>query len=551
MLKHLSIENYALIRRLDIEFDSGLSIITGETGAGKSIMLGALGLVLGNRADTQVLFDETRKCIVEAEFKIDEYHIQHLFDDHGLDYEVISSFRREISSSGKSRAFINDTPVNLLVLKVIGEKLVNIHSQHEILTLNNRDFQLAVVDAVANNDKRFAEYRIIWRSYRHCLEELDKLKAKEAKSKAEHDYNKFLFDELDKANLSFDEIDDLLQEKNLLANADDLKIVLSDINQLLEEEPHELSAALKNCINQLAPFADSDKELNDIFQRFQSLWLELNELSRETIAKADRIVNDPEQLHYLTERIDMLHHLMHKHAVNSVAALIDIREELNNRLLLADTISDTINTKEKELASLNRQLIDQANLLSQKREEAIVSLSEEVLSIIASLGMPEASFSVKMEKLPMPASDGIDKVIFLFNANKGGKTDELAKTASGGERSRLMLAVKSILARKKLLPTIVFDEIDSGTSGEIATKTGKILKEMAGNMQVIVITHLPQIAALGKRHFKAIKESAENKTWSNVVEINNEERVLEIAGMLSDGNVSSAAIETAKQLMNN
>jgi DNA repair protein RecN (Recombination protein N) len=242
---------------------------------------------------------------------------------------------------------------------------------------------------------------------------------------------------------------------------------------------------------------------------------------------------------------------MHKHNVSNVASLIKIKEELNNQLLLADTLSDTINKKEKELTALNRQLLDQANILSQKREEAIMLLSEEVLSIIASLGMPEASFSVKMEKLPMPTSDGIDKIIFLFNANKGGKTDELAKTASGGERSRLMLAVKSILARKKLLPTIVFDEIDSGTSGEIATKTGKILKEMAGKMQVIVITHLPQIAALGNRHFKAIKESAGNKTWSNVIEINNKERILEIAGMLSDGNVSNAAIETAKQLMDN
>ncbi|MFO8128556.1 MAG: DNA repair protein RecN [Bacteroidales bacterium] len=549
MFRLLSIKNYALIRELEMQFPEALTVITGETGAGKSIMLGALSLILGKRADTGVLMDKKKKCVVEGTFRIRDYQLESFFSSHDLDFDEQTIMRREISPSGRSRAFINDTPVRLDLMKALGDKLVNIHSQQETVTLNDSAFQLGVLDGYAGLNAEAAKFRKDFRIYKQKDRELSELKALEQKSAADLEYYNFQLEELDKAMLREGEQEELEGELDILANAEEIKQVLLELNLVLEEEEQSVSASLSGLIRRLSGLSGYSKELGDIYKRLDSAAIELSDIATEAGRLSEKSSLDPGRLAAVNERLDTLYQLQHKHRVQSVRELIDLRDSFRKKINSIGSLEKQIEDLEKETDRLYADLDKRAMEIRKRRKAAFPGFEDHVLSVVRQLGMPDAVFRVRHKALQELSHDGKDKIIFLFNANRGGEPKELNKVVSGGEMSRLMLAVKSLVSEHNLLPTIVFDEIDAGVSGDIADKMGRILERMAAKMQVIAITHLPQIAGKGEAHYKVYKETDQSQTYSGIRALTPEERVEEIAQLLSGENVTASAVQTARELL--
>jgi len=549
MLKHLSVQNYALIDQLDVDFANGLTIITGETGAGKSILLGALGLIAGSRADTQALQDKTKKCIIEAAFQIKDYELKDFFAEHELDYELVTTIRREINPEGKSRAFINDTPVTLNQLKDLGERLIDIHSQHQTLSLNGADFQLSVLDAFANHEELLAAYKEEYKKFKASEKQLAELIEKELQAKKDLDYYQFQFNELDEANLKPAEQAAMEQELETLNNAEDIKLNLSKASFGLIGGEQNLLSSLNDIKIVLHSMSKFKPEIEELSKRINSSYIELKDIANELEALEQEIVYDPKQIELLNDKLDAIYRLQQKHQVKTVEELIQIKEELSNKLLEFSSLETEIEKVKAQLDKLNKALTTKSKSISENRKKVIPKIEKEVAALLSSLAMPNAQLKVNQVVLDAFAPTGIDKISFMFSANKGSEFKELNKVASGGELSRLMLSIKSLIAQLTALPTIIFDEIDTGVSGDVADKVGSIMQVMAKKMQVITITHLPQIASKGESHLFVYKEDKNNKTYSNIKKLNAEERVLEIAKMLSTGNPTAAAISNAKELL--
>jgi DNA repair protein RecN (Recombination protein N) len=551
MLTHISIKNYALIEKLDVDFSAGLTIITGETGAGKSILLGALGLIAGNRADAQALQDKTKKCIIEASFNIKDYALKDFFWANELDYETITNIRREITPEGKSRAFINDTPVTLTQLKALAEHLVDIHSQHQTLTINGSEFQLSVVDAYANHSETLVEYSTQYKHFKTLEKHLTDLISKEAQAKKDLDYFQFQFNELEEANLKAGEQLEMEQELETLNNAEDIKLNLSKAATGLNGGEQNLISSLneiKAIVNAIAKFKP---EINELSTRLTSTYIELKDISNELENLEQDIVYDPKRIELLNTQLDAIYRLQQKHQVKTVEELIAIKDELSNKLLDFSSLENEIEKTKKELNTLQQSLKTLATKISTKRKKEIPKIEKEIATLLSSLSMPNAQLKIKNIESELLGPKGIDKVSFVFSANKGSDFKELGKVASGGELSRLMLSIKSLIAKLTALPTIIFDEIDTGVSGDVADKVGSIMNDMAKAMQVVTITHLPQIASKGQSHLFVYKEDKNNKTYSNIKRLSADERVQEIAKMLSTGTPTAAAINNAKELLNN
>jgi DNA repair protein RecN (Recombination protein N) len=549
MLKNLSIQNYALIDQLEVDLSDGLTIITGETGAGKSILLGALGLIAGDRADTQALQDKSKKCIVEATFNIKGYSLKEFFKSNELDYEAETTIRREINPEGKSRAFINDTPVTLALLKELGEQLIDIHSQHQTLTLNGSEFQLSVIDAYAKHTDKVEEYRAGYKNYKQLEKQLAELIEKEAQARKDLDYFQFQFNELEDAGLKAIEQSGMEQELEALNNAEEIKQNLTKAATNLNSGELNLLSSLSEIRTLLASMAKFKPEINELSDRLNSSFIELKDIANELEILESDIVYDPKQIELLNAKLDAVYRLQQKHSVKTVEELIAIKDELSNKLLDFSSLESDIEKVKASLNKLASELMTQAKALSEGRKKAIPKIEKEIASLLSSLSMPNASLKVEQSSVNGITVNGIDDVRFLFSANKGSDLKELNKVASGGELSRLMLSIKSVVSKLTALPTIIFDEIDTGVSGDVADKVGSIMNTMAADMQVITITHLPQIASKGSSHLFVYKEEKNNKTFSNIKKLNEKERVEEIAKMLSTGNPSNTALANARELL--
>ncbi len=549
MLNHLSIENYALIEKLNIDFSEGLSVITGETGAGKSILIGALSLILGKRADTQVLLNKSKKCIVEGSFNIKNYGLDNFFKKYELDYENITVLRREINKNGKSRAFINDTPVNLNLLKELGDKLVDIHSQFNTITLNDSNFQLAVIDNYINHNELINNYKSEYFKYINQKNKLKELIEKENQLKTDQDYFKFQFDELENARLIEGEQENIENELEILNHSEEIKSNLFKASQLLNNDEDNLINTLtevNTLIHQLAGYLENLKEIDE---RIASNLIDLKDVADEIDKIESQINFDPAQIEKLNNRLDLIYHLQQKHRVTSVSELIKNKEKFSGKLQGINSLDENIRKLRTDFNEQEKTLKNLANIISQNRKKAIPEIEKNIIKILSRLAMPDAQIKITQSNLPDFNRDGIDKVKFLFNANKGGELNELSKIASGGELSRLMLSVKSLISQRNLLPTIFFDEIDLGVSGDIAGKVGDILLKMSKLMQVVAITHLPQIAGKGNEHLLVYKQTDKDSTKSKIKKIKDQERIKEIAKMLSGDEITKAAIENAKELL--
>ncbi|RYH74800.1 DNA repair protein RecN [Flavobacteriaceae bacterium 144Ye] len=550
MLTSLSIKNYALIDNLQVNFNNGLTIITGETGAGKSILLGGLSLVLGKRADLSNVKDASIKCVIEATFDVANYDLKSLFKEEDLDYEPLTIVRREILPSGKSRAFINDTPVNLDSLQTLGEHLLDIHSQHQTLQLTNDDFQFQVIDALADNAKLLSEYSNQLSTYKSLKRELTQLQEQKNEFTKELDYNLFLLKELEAAKLEDDDLETLEEEYETLNNIEEIKDKLSASYQLLSNEDIGVISNLTELKNQFAKISEYSANYKAIFERINSSLIELDDVFSEIETAQDQLEDDPNRLEVVNAKLQVLHNLMQKHIVSNVSELISIRENLKEKVSVTENMDTQIVAIEKKLKTIEQQLNQLAKDIHKTRENAIPTLTEQLEAILGSLGIPNAKFKVELNLVDKFLLNGKDELSFLFSANKGGQFNELKKAASGGELSRIMLAIKSILSKYTQLPTIMFDEIDTGVSGEISNKMGSIMQQMSKTMQVFTITHLPQIASKGDTHFKVFKEDVDEVTQTQLKKLTSEERIVEIAQMLGGATLSDSALEHAKQLLN-
>ncbi|MDD7887411.1 DNA repair protein RecN [Flavivirga sp. 57AJ16] len=550
MLTSLSIKNYALIDTLRVDFNDGLSIITGETGAGKSILLGGLSLILGKRADLNSLKDAAQKCVIEAVFDVSAYNLKPLFKAEDFDYESQTIIRREILPSGKSRAFVNDSPVNLSSLQLLGERLIDIHSQHQTLELTSNEFQFQVIDAIANHDGVLQNYNNVLKAYKMLQKELKELLVFQAEAIKEHDYNSFLLNELVEAKLVDGELEALEEEYETLNNIEGIKEKLNEAHHLLsEEEVGALSTltALKNAFQKLCGFSS---KYEDLFNRINSSLIEVDDVFSEVNSLQDALEVDPGRLETVDLKLKMLHNLMQKHVAADVSELIKIKNELEEKVSITENLDDTIQKKQIEIDAKTTELNTISKTLHKKRAEVIPRLKKQLEDVLVGLGMPNAQFKIEAFYSDTFYANGKDELSFLFSANKGGHFNELKKAASGGELSRIMLAIKSVLSKYIKLPTIMFDEIDTGVSGEISNKMGDIMLQMSKTMQVFSITHLPQVAAKGHSHFKVYKEDVNDTTQTNLVKLNHDERIVEIAQMLGGLDMSSSAIAHAKELLN-
>lgn len=549
MLISLHIENYALIRETDIRFGSGFVAITGETGAGKSILLGALGLLLGQRADVAVLADKGRKCVVEAQFNIEGLGLEPLFAEADVDYDDRLILRREILPSAKSRAFANDTPVQLPFLKALGARIIDIHSQHQTLTLADSTFRLHLLDTLGTASP-VAKYQAAYRDYTSLKHQLEELTAAEAQNRKEQDYLQFQWNELNEARLQPDEQTALEQESQLLAHAEAIRQGLAEAASALDDDTEQsVLARLRQGKSALGHIASYHPDVAALLERLESSLIELDDINNELQSTADTIAYSPERQQEVDERLALIYRLEKKHGVEGVPELIALRDDLDARLQSIATLDERIQTLMEQVDHAFTTLQTAAEALTKSRLKAGKLLSEHLLPALHELGMPEARFGVELTATPAYGPLGHDAVSFLFNANRGGELRDLAKVASGGELSRLMLAVKSMLTSRNLLPTIIFDEIDTGVSGDISVAVGRMMARMADSMQVIAITHLPQIAARGTQHLKVYKETDTDRTVSRIKELTLDERVTEVATMLSSDPPTAAALQTAKELM--
>ncbi|WP_291856483.1 DNA repair protein RecN [Marinilabilia sp.] len=551
MLKSLSIKNYALIDKANIEFGLGFTVITGETGAGKSIMLGALGLVLGQRSDVSVIGDKENKCVIESVFDVSRYGLQSLFEEEDVDYEEETVLRREILPSGKSRAFVNDTPVNLNFLKSLSDKLIDVHSQHQNLLLGDNRFQLNVVDTVAGNQKIKSNYREAYHIYRKLLSEKKKLEELNARQRSDQDYWEFQFKQLEEASLQAGEQTELERELEALSHVEEIKSALSQASMMLYENEQPMVQELfhlKEALQKISAYLPQGDELSD---RLNSVYIELKDIAEEITERGTEVEFDPARQQLVQERLDMIFSLQQKHHVDSVEALIEIKEDLFSKLEQLASFDEELAGLEREIAVALKKLREQSEVLTKSREKVFKPIEQSIQSQLRELGMPNARFSVSNQRSNDFGSEGQDEIAFLFSANKSAQLTDIPKVASGGEISRVMLCIKSLLSDAKGLPTIIFDEIDTGVSGEIADRMGRIMHSMGKNIQVVSITHLPQIAGKGNRHFKVFKTETDHQTISSVKLLSNDERLTEIAGMLSGSSVTDAALENARFLMEN
>ncbi len=549
MLKQLHIRNYALIDELNVSFESGFNVITGETGAGKSILLGALGFALGDRADTNVLYDKDKKCVVEAQFELKDNTLQSLFEENDLDFETDCIFRRELSPQKKSRAFINDTPVALQAMKEIGSQLVDIHSQHDSLLLTDADFQLRLLDDIAQNNSLLTDYQAEYGNYNHLKRSLNDLKEMATKNTAENDYLKFQLDELDKADLKEGEYTEIEQTLSVMENSEEIKTLLVTANGLMEDaetailgQVNELSSTLSR-LKHLLPDAES------LFERIENLKVELKDIAYDLRHKEDETQFDEEQLQNLQERYDLLSRLMMKHRLNEFGELIALRDSLKEKVNAFENIDEAIAQAEKQLKNSEKQLSSLAKNLHEKRCQAAVAFGEKVAQLVRQLAMPFAQFQVSVESQETFGSKGSDEIRFLFSANKGVAPDDIRRVASGGELSRLMLSIKSAVSDYNYIPTLIFDEIDTGVSGEVAAKIGGIMRQMGHSLQLISITHLPQVASQALHHYFIYKDNKGERTQSHIRLLDAKERVGEIAKMLSNNEITPEALRAAEVLL--
>ncbi len=552
MLSRLSIKNYALIDNLEIEFASGLNLMTGETGAGKSIILGALALILGQRADGKYFYNQDKKCIIEGYFTIGHYGLAGFFSEQDLDYEEETILRREISADGKSRAFVNDTPVTLQVLKALGEKLIDIHSQHATLAIGSPAFQLLVLDSAGRNQEQLAAYQSGFSAFKDTDNRLRQLKEQVEQAKTEADYQQYLLNELESANIQSEEDQALEEEQAQLTHAEEIKRSLSGAAYLLNEQEPNAVALIREALVHTQQAEKYLPALAEITVRLNSSFIELKDIADELAHTEQNTQLNEARLAEVNERLTLLYSLQQKHRVQTAAELTAIREELARRL-------DSLSVDEEEIAALEQQsnrlkasCISQAAELSKARAAVIPDIEKHIQDVLAETGMPGSRLQILLEPLAGNALQphGGDQVQFLFSANKGQTPQPVGKVASGGELSRLMLAVKSLIARTTALPTIIFDEIDTGISGEVAVKVGRIMEQLAAHLQVIAITHLPQIAARGNTHFRVYKEERGGRTTTNIGLLAPEERVTEIAQMLSGSNPGETALKHAQELLN-
>ena len=550
MITSLSIENFALIEKLDIDFSNGFSIITGETGAGKSILLGALGLVLGKRADLTSLKNASEKCIVEANFSIGKYNLKSFFESNDLDYEEQTIIRREILPSGKSRAFVNDSPVNLQQLQDLSFYLIDVHSQHQTLELSEEDYQFKIIDSIANNQELLIDFQSGLKKYRSAKSTIESKKNELSSILKEKDYNEFLYQELESANLKQGELEELEQQYQSLNNVEFIKGNLEQLLSIANEEVFGVLKNLKEFKNILQKNATFSSKYQSLFERTNSILIEFDDIVKEVNRESELVFNDPEKLETLNQKLQLIYTLQKKHQVLTVEELLEIQTELENKVVSVSALADEIATLENNIKDFELQLDAVATKISQSRREAIPNLTEKLIAILNQLGMPNVRFKIEIQASSNYRNNGKDSIQFLFSANKGTDFGLLKKVASGGEMSRIMLAVKSILSQYSKLPTIIFDEIDTGVSGEIANKMGEIMKEMSKSMQVFAITHLPQIAAKGTNHYKVFKTVQGENTISELKLLNSDERINEIAEMLSGKDISDSAVNHAKALLN-
>ena len=550
MLKQLYIKNFTLIDELNISLYPGFSVITGETGAGKSIILGAIGLLLGNRADSKAIKAGRDRCVIEAHFDLSRYGMQKFFDDNDIDYDADDTIiRRELTAAGKSRAFINDTPVPLTRMRELGEQLVDIHSQHQNLLLQKEDFQLNVVDIIAQDADQLKVYQKEYYAYRKAKELLEELKAEIAKNRENEEFMRFQHKELDDANLQEGELEQLEQEAETLSHSEDIKTALYEADNALSGEDDSILDKLKNATHQLENICDVYPSMADVAGRMQSSYIELKDIAQEISSSVDHVEFDPNRLDAINTRLDKLYTLQQKFHVETVTELIATRDRIAEQLSHIDNGDEDIEEKEKEVAALLAKAEKQAALLTSIRQKSAKAIEKEMKGRLIPLGIPNVRFEIAFAEKPL-LGNGADKVSFLFSANKSTQLQPVSQVASGGEIARVMLSLKAMISGAVKLPTIIFDEIDTGVSGKIAEKMADIMEEMGlQNRQVLSITHLPQIAAKGSHHYKVLKEETENGTISHMKELNNQERIEEIAQMLSGSDITQAALANAKELL--
>jgi len=550
MLVSLSVQNYALIKKLKVDFTKGYSVITGETGAGKSILLGALGLVLGNRADLSNLKDKDKKCIIEAEFQIDAYNLKQTFENLDLDYESNTIVRRELLPSGKSRAFVNDTPITLKALQTLKEYLLDIHSQHNTMALSDKSYQYYVVDALAGNTSLLSDYKLALKEYKKAVKELVTLKTSQQEAQQQYEYNLHLYKELQAATIvQVDEIEILEAAIEKLSHAEDIKIGLFDSLQISIVEQTGLQDLLIQLQTSLSKIASFDTHYNTMYERANSLKIELDDLVFDLEKETENIDANPEELETFNNRLSLLFSLQKKHFVSSLDELIIVRDNLELKVAQVEDAVDLLASAENKVANKEKKTLKIAKELSLNRANMVSSFKPELEAILAKLGMENAQFTIELKKTKDFSEYGIDDLSFMLASNKGSNFGLLAKVASGGELSRVMLGIKMILSKSVSLPTILFDEIDTGVSGEVATKIADLMVVMGNNMQVITITHLPQVASKGAQHYKVFKQVEGEETITYLTELEPKERVQEIAEMLGGKEKSQSAIEHAEQLL--
>jgi DNA repair protein RecN (Recombination protein N) len=550
LLQTLSISNYALIKSLHSEFTDGLSIITGETGAGKSILLGALGLVMGNRADLNSLKDNEKKCVIEAVFSVKQYGLQAFFEEEELDYEEETIIRREILPSGKSRAFVNDTPVRLSVLASLKNQLIDVHSQHKTAQLSETDFQFQILDALAGNEQELSKYSIELKKHKAIQRELDVLLQQQEAAKQEYAYNSHLFSELEAANFRIGEQEELEEKLEKLNNIEAIKSALAESLGLATEEQFGVQNQLSNLSSTLQNISGYSSDYASFFERMESLKIEFDDVVFELEKANENVDFDPNEIEGFNDRLQLIYTLQKKHMVDSIDELLKIQEVLSDKVAQVENSTEILKEKRESLELVKKSLDGICAKLHDSRKKAIPSLTKQLEEVLSRLGMENANFKIELEKGTSYFKNGFDKLNFLFSANKGTAFDEMKKVASGGELSRIMLGVKLILSKYSKLPTIIFDEIDTGVSGEVSNKIAEIMHEMGDFMQVITITHLPQIASKGKSHYKVYKEDIEGVTTTFLKKLSKKERVNEVAEILGGKNITSSAIEHAKELLN-
>lgn len=549
MLKTLTIENYALIEKSEVVWNNGFSVITGETGSGKSIMLGALGLIQGNRADVKVLRDPEKKCVVEARFDISKYGLKTFFEENELDYDEECVIRREITPNGKSRAFVNDTPASTTQLKELSAFLIDIHSQHATLLLSKDSFQLQVLDAIARTEEKLKTYGQEYQTYVAKKNNLEKLKAQIENQNANRDYIEYQLKQLQEAHFTPTEQEELETETSQLSHTTELKEVLEQAQWQFTEKDEAMCSMLKEIEDKMQTISDVYPEVGEWKERLNTTLVELKDLAREMEMKLADVTVDPQRLEFINNRLDLIYTIEKKHKVGSLQEVLDLQHTFEEQIATLDNSEEHTAELEAEIVELEKNLESRASEISEMRKASKTILSEAVCDILHNLGMVNANFQVEVDSLPHLTADGKDKVNFMFVANKNGTLQPISSVASGGELSRVMLALKSILSKHKNLPTIIMDEIDTGVSGEVANRMGKMMRQMGEFMQVVSITHLPQIAAQSTTHYKVYKEDDENETLSHIKMLDGEEKVQEIAQMLSGTSLTEAALENARELM--